>query len=159
MILKDSNILDDDDDILESVSMAESSRRNKPVNKGYNAMDSEQGMLAQYDEEVSGVEGFVIGEKGRVEGRRQEISEALKGESLEVKREGIVDYYTKEDVVFKKMKKSKKKKSGRTRVVEPEEEQETSTIDRMHGDDAPPSPPERERNFESSNSTRNIDEV
>jgi hypothetical protein len=120
MVLKDSNVLDDDEDMLESVSMAESSRRNKPKKGGYNAMDEDQGMLSHYDEEDNGFEGFVIGEKGRVEGRRQEISEALKGESLEGFREGIVDYYTKEDVVFKKMKKSKVGGKSRANCVEKE---------------------------------------
>jgi hypothetical protein len=156
MILKDSNVLDDDEDMLESVSLAETTRRKKPAKAGYNAMDEDQGLLCQYDEEASGFEGFVIGEKGRVEGRRQEISEALKGESLEGRREGIVDYYTKEDVVFKKMKKSKKKRSGRKKEVE-DVEQESVTVDRQG--DVPMSPPEQERNFEMSNSTKNIDEV
>jgi hypothetical protein len=99
MILQDSNILDDGEDVLESVSLAESTRRieNNKVKRGYNALDDDGMEIDEPDQ------GFVIGEKGRVE-RRAEISEALKGESLEGRREGIVDYMDKEEVVFKKKK-------------------------------------------------------
>lgn len=161
-MLKDSNILDNEEDQLESVSLAELNRTYKNLErkkkKGYSAYnDSDKGILYQYDDEME-TDTFVIGAKGIIDGKSNEShqSAAPVGESLSSNRLAISDYYTKEEIPPVKFKKTKKKKRSTRRALEADEEGVAAT---STDQSRLPSPPIREQTFQNSNSIRDINDM
>lgn len=78
LVLKDSNVLDDEDDMLESVALAESSRKRENMKKrnakGYSAYQDDgtekKGLLYQYDNEEEDMPEYTIGKQGSVNRKR-----------------------------------------------------------------------------------------
>lgn len=143
LTLKDANVLDNEEDVLENVNLTDLEKANRNVenktNKAdYNPFDEpeydsfgrfkKKGLLSKYDEEINGLknEAFRIGlDEKRLEGL-QEIKNALsndKGEiSLQMPKYRIAsEYFTEEEIVsFKKPKRSKKssKKSSSSKTTD-----------------------------------------
>ena len=131
LTLKDANVLDNEEDVLENVNLTDLERANRNVEnkltKSYNAFDDSEydkfgqfkkkGLLSKYDEEINGLkkEAFRIGldASKRLE-QLEEIKKSIskdKGEiSLEMPKYRIAsEYFTEEEIVsFKKPKKSRK---------------------------------------------------
>ncbi|ORX49185.1 SART-1 protein [Hesseltinella vesiculosa] len=146
LTLKDRGILDDDDaDELTNVNMEDHERlmenlENKKKKPGYNPYaDDEQSLatgqrpdiLSQYDERTKG-EGFVLGKQGLVAPSVAEtrfkhqaahghlsVADKLKqAQTLDYnKQQDIKDYYTQDELTFKKPKKLKKKKKLRQKTT------------------------------------------
>ncbi|THV07440.1 SART-1 protein [Dendrothele bispora CBS 962.96] len=138
LTLKDSRILDNEEDELQNVEMAEEERRKKNqelrIKKrdytGYDDdefKDGNQGMkrsvLAKYDEEIDGAKevGFRLGSntvsKKATEAQRKQEAAATVNKSLltidYVKNVETADYLKEGDVGFKKPKTKKKRPSRR----------------------------------------------
>ncbi|KAK4337390.1 hypothetical protein RND71_043337 [Anisodus tanguticus] len=136
LTLKDSNVLDNEEDVLENVNIVDLEKSNKNVeNKlkkpGYNPHEEpefdiygryqKKSLLSKYDEEINGFkkESFRIGldQSKRLE-HLEEIKKVLAKEknevSLEVQSKVASEYYTEEEVIkFKKPKKLKKSKKNK----------------------------------------------
>lgn len=138
LTLKDANVLDEQEDVLENVSLVDHEKasrnsENRTNRSGYSAFDEpeydafgrfkKKSVLSKYDEEINGLkkEAFRIGqdESKRLE-QLEEIKKSIakeRGEvSLEIPKYKVAsEYYTEEELItFKKPKKTKKssKKSG-----------------------------------------------
>ena len=145
LTLKDANVLDEQEDVLENVNLVDQEKANRNtenrINRtGYTAFDEpeydafgrfkKKSVLSKYDEEINGLkkEAFRIGqdESKRLE-QLEEIKKSIakeRGEvSLEIPKYKVAsEYYTEEELItFKKPKKAKKssKKSAKTTDDEP----------------------------------------
>lgn len=134
LTLKDANVLDTEEDVLENVNLVDLERtkrnlENKASKPDYNPFDEpeydsfgrfkKKGLLSKYDEEINGIkkEAFRIGldERRRLEQLeeiKKEISKERGEVSLDMPKYKIAsEYYTEEQIVsFKKPKKQKKSK-------------------------------------------------
>lgn len=134
LTLKDANVLDENEDVLENVNLVDHEKavRNveNKINKAtYNPFEEpeydsfgrfqKKGLLSKYDEELNNLkkEAFRIGlDKSRRSEQFDEIRRTISKErgevSLQVPKYKIAsEYYTEEEIVsFKKPKKSKKSK-------------------------------------------------
>ncbi|KAL7671456.1 hypothetical protein ACOME3_006354 [Neoechinorhynchus agilis] len=122
LTLKDVQVLDDAEDILENVNMVEAEKAEKRAkfkklpSQGYNPYDAGDCILAKYDEVIEGGQkrkvGFVIGNEDV--GSKTDDDSGLKKtgalESLAFKLTQASDYLSNEEVLkFKRPKKKAKK--------------------------------------------------
>lgn len=146
LTLKDSRILDNEEDVLQNVEMAEEERRKKNQElkikrRDYTGYDDEefaegqQGMkrsvLSKYDEVINGTEemGFRLG--SNIVSKKVALAEQQKEEAVKVNKSLLsIDYlknvetndYLKEgDAGFKKPKNKKKRSSRRAAELDPDE--------------------------------------
>ncbi|KAK7050991.1 hypothetical protein VNI00_005103 [Paramarasmius palmivorus] len=138
LTLKDSRILDNEEDELQNVEMAEEERRKKNQElkikkRDYTGYDDDefvegnQGMkrsiLAKYDEDIEGAQemGFRLGssavsKKAAIEQQKHEAAAAVNKSLLSIdyaKNQETTDYLKEGDVGFKKFKAKKKRPSRR----------------------------------------------
>ena len=158
LTLKDSNVLDNDEDILENVNLidqekATKNQENKSSKPDYNPFDEpeydsfgrfkKKNLLSKYDEEIEGLkkESFRIGldESRRIE-QLEELKSSLNKESgkvsLELPKYKVAsEYFTENEIVtFKKPKKTTKKsikKSTKNKGEEEKEEDDKITADSL----------------------------
>ncbi|RXW25546.1 hypothetical protein EST38_g317 [Candolleomyces aberdarensis] len=147
LTLKDSRILDNEEDELQNVEMAEEERRKKNAElrikkRDYTGYDDDEfaegnqglmkrSILAKYDEEIEGARSTefrlgssVISRKAKQEEENQQAAAAVNKSLLSIdyaKNLETVDYLKEGDVGFKKPK-TKKKRATRRAAAEPEED-------------------------------------
>ncbi|KAH7098275.1 SART-1 protein [Auriculariales sp. MPI-PUGE-AT-0066] len=160
LTLKDSRILDNEEDELQNVEMAEHERRQKvqelkikkPQYTGYDddefaggGIGMKRSVLAKYDEELEGGKdsGFRLGSNAgslpRAPQTKQDIAETLNRSLLSIdysKNLEASDYLQAGDKGFKKPK--TKKKRANARVVEADPELAVPTDDAMDVDEKKP---------------------
>ncbi|GAA5845741.1 hypothetical protein JCM11251_007294 [Rhodosporidiobolus azoricus] len=166
LTLKDSRILDDEDDELHNVNLTENARHKHALElkkKGrqagqYTGYDDEEfeggagssrGVLSKYDEGFEGmkVEGFSLGSapvptkgKGKAAAGGAEVEEEGEREkvklSLDYTKNFNSDYLQEGDVGFKKPKK-KKKRPARTTTLADEPDADSSAMDVEGASSAP----------------------
>ncbi|KAF8638256.1 hypothetical protein AX17_002278 [Amanita inopinata Kibby_2008] len=171
LTLKDSRILDNEEDELQNVEMAEEERTKKNVDlkikrRDYTGYDDEefaegnQGMkravLSKYDEFLEGPRetGFRLGSavvptKTKKEEEKHEAAASVNKSLLSidyVKNLEFSDYLKEGDVGFKKPKNKKKRPTRRM----PSERDEKPSVDGMDVDEKPIIPVERERNLDAN---------
>ncbi|KAF8632249.1 hypothetical protein AX15_001997 [Amanita polypyramis BW_CC] len=175
LTLKDSRILDNEEDELQNVEMAEAEKdkKNKELKikrRDYTGYDDEefgegtQGMkravLSKYDEFLEGsremgfrLGGSVISAKVKKEEELQQAAAAVNKSLLSidyVKNLETSDYLKEGDVGFKKPKMKKKRPSRRIPVDSDEKPGDRPSGDGMEVDEKPIIPIERERSFNSN---------
>ncbi|KAG6820951.1 hypothetical protein H0H93_009187 [Arthromyces matolae] len=156
LTLKDSRILDNEEDELQNVEMAEDERTKKNnelkiKKKDYTGYDDEEfvegnqgikrSVLAKYDEDINGAQetGFrlgssVISTKVKIEEQKHQTAAAVKKSLLSIdytKNLELGDYLKEGDVGFKKPKTKKKRPSRRVA------ESDTVAEDQMDVDQKP----------------------
>ncbi|KAF9449540.1 SART-1 protein [Macrolepiota fuliginosa MF-IS2] len=169
LTLKDSRILDDEEDELQNVELAEEERRQKNKElkikrRDYTGYDDEEfkegtqgvkrSILAKYDEELEGPKdsGFrlgstVVSEKARQEEEKQAAAVAVNKSLLSIdysKNLGISDYKQEGEVGFKKPKTKKKRPSRRAPDISEHDENS------MDIDEKPIIPVQRERDLDAN---------
>ncbi|KXN89099.1 U4/U6.U5 tri-snRNP-associated protein 1 [Leucoagaricus sp. SymC.cos] len=170
LTLKDSRILDNEEDELQNIEMAEEERRQKNQEikikrRDYTGYDDEefeegnQGMkrsiLAKYDEELEGPKdsGFrlgsaVVSNKVKQEEERQSAAAAVNKSLLSIdytKNLDISDYKQVGEIGFKKPKTKKKRSSRRAPDVS-----EPIDVSQMEVDEKPIIPIQRERDLNAN---------
>ncbi|EKM78760.1 hypothetical protein AGABI1DRAFT_75236 [Agaricus bisporus var. burnettii JB137-S8] len=170
LTLKDSRILDNEEDELQNVEMAEEERRQKNQDlkikrrdyTGYDDDEFKEGslglkksILAKYDEDLEGPQdsGFRLGsatvsKKAKQEEEQQAAAAAVNKSLLSIdytKNLDISDYKKEGEVSFKKVKAKKKRSSRRaTDLLEPVDPSS------MEVDEKPIIPIQRERNLDAN---------
>ncbi|KAI8068548.1 SART-1 protein [Gongronella butleri] len=182
LTIKDRGILDDDADdadMLTNVNLEDKERlvqnlENKKKKPGYNpyadeeamALGEKPAMLAHYDDERKDT-GFVLGKQGLVapsvaetrfkhQAATGHLSVADKLKQVQTldyeKQKDIKDYYTQDELTFKKPKKVKKTKKLRKRTAIQEDENDIDSADTITTkDDELPAPVKKPQIAEDAN--------
>ena len=160
LTLKDSRVLDDEEDELQNVEMAEHERHaktqelkikgKKPQYTGYDddefAPDGKRSVLAKYDEELEGTKdsGFRLGSNSTAVARapqtKQDVAETLNKSLLSIdysKNVETSDYLQAGDKGFKKPKTKKKRANARVVEADPEQAAAAAAAEAMDVDEKP----------------------